>query len=203
MLKTYELTGRHFGWERLPKPASEREMLDYLLERALRSQGVVSIDSVCYRDPQRKPAMRRLLETKVRRKELLPVVLDGVVKPQFWVRPETLEAADAATDLAEGMVHILSPFDPVIHHRERLKLFFGYEHRFEAYVPKAKRVFGYFAQPVLVGDEIVAVIDLKTDRERGKLLLQQWTWIAGRARRLHKQRIEDALHRFERFQLAR
>jgi uncharacterized protein YcaQ len=64
-------------------------------------------------------------------------------------------------------------------------------------------VFGYFAQPVLVGDEIVAVIDLKTDRERGKLLLQQWTWIAKRARRIHKQRIEDALHRFERFQLAR
>jgi uncharacterized protein YcaQ len=202
MLKTYELTGRHFGWERLPKPASEREMLDYLLERALRAQGIVSIDSVCYQDARRKPAMRRLLETKVRRNELVPVVLDGAVKPQFWVRPETLEA-DAVTGPAEGMVHILSPFDPIIHYRERLKLFFGYEHRFEAYVPKAKRVFGYFAQPVLVGDEIVAVIDLKTDRERGKLLLKQWTWIARRARRSHKQRIEEELHRFERFQLAR
>ena len=38
-------------------------------------------------------------------------------------------------------------------------------------------MFGYFAQPVLVGDEIVAVLDLKTDRERGKLLIQKWTWL--------------------------
>ena len=50
--------------------------------------------------------------------------------------------------------------------RKRLAAFFDYEHRFEAYVPKEKRTFGYFAQPVLVGDEIVAVLDLKTDRER-------------------------------------
>ena len=40
-------------------------------------------------------------------------------------------------------------------------------------------MFGYFALPVLVGDEIVAAIDLKTDREQGKLLVQQWTWIGG------------------------
>jgi hypothetical protein len=65
-----------------------------------------------------------------------------------------------------------------------------------------KRRFGYFALPVLVDDEIVAVIDLKTDREREKLLMQQWTWISNRLRRARKQRIEDALHRFERFQLA-
>ena len=55
---------------------------------------------------------------------------------------------------------------------------------------------------VLVGDEIVAAIDLKTDREQQKLLVQQWTWI-GRQRKSHKRLIEQALHRFERFQLAR
>ena len=74
-------------------------------------------------------------------------------------------------------MHILSPFDPLIIQRKRLKLFFDYDHRFEAYVPKEKRVFGYFALPVLVGDEIVAALDLKTDRARGKLLVQKWTWV--------------------------
>ena len=63
-------------------------------------------------------------------------------------------------------MHILSPFDPLVIQRKRLQLFFDYEHRFEAYVPKEKRVFGYFALPVLVGDEIVAAIDLKTDRQQ-------------------------------------
>jgi uncharacterized protein YcaQ len=100
-------------------------------------------------------------------------------------------------------VHILSPFDPLVLQRKRLQLFFGYEHRFEAYVPKPKRVYGYFALPVLVGDEIVAAIDLKTDREQEKLLVQQWTWMGDKSRRAHKRLIEDALHRFERFQLAR
>ena len=74
-------------------------------------------------------------------------------------------------------MHILSPFDPLVHQRKRLQLFFDYEHRFEAYVPKAKRLFGYFALPVLVGEEIVAAIDLKTDRERQKLMMQKWTWV--------------------------
>jgi hypothetical protein len=45
------------------------------------------------------------------------------------------------------------------------------------------------------------VLDLKTDRARRKLLVQQWTWISRNARRLRKARIEEALHRFERFQL--
>jgi uncharacterized protein YcaQ len=200
MLKTYELMNRHFGWDRLPRAASEREILNYLLDRALRSQGVVSLDSVCYLDPRRKPAMRRLIETRMRRKELLPVALEGAGKLQHWLRPKAL---DAPADAAEEMVHILSPFDPLISQRKRLHLFFEYEHRFEAYVPKEKRRFGYFALPVLVEDEIVALVDLKTDRERQKLLLQQWTWLGKRSRRAHKKRIEDALHRFERFQLAR
>jgi uncharacterized protein YcaQ len=70
-------------------------------------------------------------------------------------------------------------------------------------VPKEKRKFGYFAQPVLVGDDIVAVLDLKTDRERQKLLIQKWTWIAKGERARRRKQIEEALHRFERFQLAR
>jgi uncharacterized protein YcaQ len=55
---------------------------------------------------------------------------------------------------------------------------------------------------VLIGDEIVAVLDLKADRLRRRVLVQQWTWIGKNARRLRKARIEEALHRFERFQLA-
>lgn len=49
----------------------------------------------------------------------------------------------------------------------------------------------------LVGDEIVAIIDLKTDREQQKLLMQQWTWISHRSRRLRKQEVEESLERFE------
>jgi uncharacterized protein YcaQ len=198
MLKTYELTHRHFGWERPPRPASEGELLSYLLDRALRAQGLVSLDSVCYLDAKRKPAIRRLIETRLRRKELVAVEIEGAGKMQHWAQPEAL---DATFDAAGEMVHILSPFDPLINQRKRLHLFFDYEHRFEAYVPKEKRLFGYFALPVLVGDEIVASVDLKADRAKRELQIRKWTWIGRGSPRSHKRRIEEELHRFERFQL--
>jgi uncharacterized protein YcaQ len=191
---------RHFGWEKAPRSASEREVVEYKLDRALRSQGLVSLDSACYMDAARKPAMRRLIDRRIRRGELVPVTLDDVAKAEHWARPELLESPLAPLD---ERVHIFSPFDPLILQRRRLKLLFDYEHIFEAYVPKSKRRFGYFTLPVLVGDEIAAAIDLKTDRERQKLLLQQWTWLSKHSRRRFKQQIEEELHRFERFQLAR
>jgi len=200
MLKTYELTKRHFGWDRLPRAASEQETLNYLLDRALRSQGIVSLDSVCYLDAARKPAIRKVIESRVRRKELVPVDVEGSQKWLHWGRPETLVERWACS---ADQTHILSPFDPLINQRKRLQLFFEYEHRFEAYVPKEKRLFGYFVCPVLVGDRIVAGLDLKTDRERQKLLVQKWTWLEKDSARAHKEKIEDALHRFERFQLTR
>src|SRR5262249_32370752 len=77
MLKTYELTTRHFGWERLPAAASESERNAYLLDRALRAQGVVSLDSICHLDAPRKAAIRKLIGQRVRRGALVPVALDG------------------------------------------------------------------------------------------------------------------------------
>lgn len=203
MLKTYELMARHFGWDRPPKPASARDMSAYLLDRALRAQGVVSLDSICHLDAPSKPSVRRSIEARVRRRELVPVALEGAGKQEHWARPEVLQHPGAA---AAELTHILSPFDPLIIQRKRTELIFGYGHRFEAYVPKEKRVFGYFALPVLVGDEIVAALDLKTDRMNRKLLVQKWSWVGEGARRGArkelKRRIEEELHRFERFQLA-
>jgi uncharacterized protein YcaQ len=100
------------------------------------------------------------------------------------------------------LVHILSPFDPLIIQRKRLRLFFGYDHRFEAYVPKEKRVLGYFALPVLIGDKIVAAIDLKADRTNRTLIIRKWTWLNGTSRSLQTT-VDEALHRFEKFQFAR
>ncbi|MHA6732313.1 winged helix-turn-helix domain-containing protein [Devosia sp. A369] len=197
MLKTYDLTARHFGWSKVPKPATERQVTAYLLDRALRSQGIVSLDSICHLDAPRKPAMKDLIESRVRRKLLVPLTIAGNDKVQHWASPETL---DAAAGEPPNLVHILSPFDPLIIQRKRLKLFFDYDHLFEAYLPAAKRQLGYFALPVLLGDRIVAAFDLKTDRGKGKLLIQQASWfedvgVEGKAA------IDAALGRFEAFQL--
>ncbi|WP_439373693.1 winged helix-turn-helix domain-containing protein [Bradyrhizobium sp. DASA03120] len=204
MLKTYDLMMRHFGWDKLPKPASNKDITAYLLDRALRSQGVVSLDSTCHLDAPRKTAVAGLIAARVRRGELVPVAIEGAGKQEHWAQPAVLEAGGERPP--PDLVHILSPFDPLIIQRKRTNLIFGYNHLFEAYVPKAKRKLGYFALPVLVGEEIVAALDLKTDRQARKLLIQKWTWVGqGRktaGRKELKRVIEDELDRFERFQLA-
>src|SRR5437868_4961902 len=91
MLKTYELMTRHFGWDKPPKPASATETTAYLLDRALRAQGLVSLDSICHLDAPSKAAVRRLIEARVRRGELVPVALEGAGKQEHWVRPDILE----------------------------------------------------------------------------------------------------------------
>lgn len=202
MLKTYELTNRHFGWESPPPAATPAEIAAYKLDRAVRAQGVVSLDSICHLDAPTKEAVRRRIEAKARRGQLVPVALEGAGRQEHWAAPEALEAATGREDDAGPLIHILSPFDPLIIQRRRLKLIFGYEHRFEAYVPKEKRVMGYFALPVLAGDRIVAAIDLKTDRAAGRLLIRQWTWTDGEAPAALKAAIDAELHRFERFQLS-
>jgi uncharacterized protein YcaQ len=72
--------------------------------------------------------MGRLIEPRVRNRESVPSSWRG--KLEHWARPEAL---DASFDPNEELVHIPSPFEPLVHQRERLRLFFDYEHRFEAY----------------------------------------------------------------------
>ena len=196
MVKTYDLMHRHFGWDKAPRPATDRQVATYKLDRALRSQGLVSLDSICHLDAPSKKAVRELIESRVRRRLLVPVTIEGQDRSQHWAEPDVLEATGAE---APGLVHVLSPFDPLIIQRKRLKLFFDFDYLFEAYVPADKRRLGYFALPVLLGDTIVAAIDIKADRVAGKLMIQKWTTIEERGHEGNVA-IAEALDRFARFQ---
>jgi uncharacterized protein YcaQ len=196
MVKTYDLMARHFG--AVPRAATARQIIAYKLDRALRSQGVVSLDSICHLDAPSKKAVHALIESRVRRRLLLPITIAGAEKIAHWAEPATLERA---ADEPPTLVHVLSPFDPLIIQRKRLKLLFDYEHLFEAYLPAARRQLGYFALPILMGDRIVAAFDLKTDRTAKKLLIQKSTWFADVGAE-GRQAVDAALDRFERFQLA-
>ena len=88
---------------------------------------------------------------------LVPVGVEGWNAPA-WADPNALRA------LSDGLprthrTSMLSPFDSLIWGRERTERIFGMAHRLEAYVPAPKRVFGYFAMPVLSGGRIVARVD--------------------------------------------
>jgi hypothetical protein len=72
---------------------------------------------------------------------------------------------------------LLPPFDPIRRgHRSRLSRLFAFDHRIEVYVPGPKRRYGYYVFPVLLGDQLVARVDLKADRKNSTLLvLGAWT----------------------------
>ncbi|MFJ8127941.1 winged helix-turn-helix domain-containing protein [Streptomyces hydrogenans] len=85
---------------------------------------------------------------------LVPVTVEGWGKPA-WADP----AALAAEPRGRHRTTLLSPFDSLIWERARTERIFGFTHRLEAYVPKPKRVHGYFAMPVLAGGRLVGRVD--------------------------------------------
>ncbi len=197
MLKKYDLTDRHFGWRAKPKPVHATEYTNYIIERALKSQGIISLDSVCYLDSKQKKPVSELIEAQLQSGELIEVSIEGSDKIKLWGRPETIQQNYSTSELT----HILSPFDPLIIQRKRLNLFFDYNHIFEAYVPKIKRKYGYFTLPVLIENKIAAILDLKTDRQNKKIIINNWLWLEKNKSRENKKAIETELHRFEKFQL--
>ncbi|MHC5908201.1 winged helix-turn-helix domain-containing protein [Streptomyces sp. S6] len=97
---------------------------------------------------------------------LIPVTVDGWSKPA-WADPKALETAPRG----RHRTTLLSPFDSLIWERARTERVFGFTHRLEAYVPKPKRIHGYFAMPVLAGGKLVGRVD--PARESGTLVAKQ------------------------------
>ncbi|TVL89101.1 winged helix-turn-helix domain-containing protein [Streptomyces sp. SAJ15] len=88
---------------------------------------------------------------------LVPVEVEGWGKPA-WADPEALEA-ESAKPGGRHRTTLLSPFDSLIWDRARTERIFGFSHRLEAYVPKPKRVYGYFAMPLLSGGRLLGRVD--------------------------------------------
>ncbi|MDQ0910113.1 uncharacterized protein YcaQ [Streptomyces canus] len=99
---------------------------------------------------------------------LVPVTVEGWGKPA-WADPAALETPPRG----RHRTTLLSPFDSLIWERARTERIFGFTHRLEAYVPKPKRVYGYFAMPVLAGGRLVGRVD--PAREGSTLVARQVT----------------------------
>jgi uncharacterized protein YcaQ len=91
----------------------------------------------------------------------------------------TKKGWEAHRDVADApvpeRVTFLSPFDRLIHDRDRAEALFDFHYRLEMYVPKAKREYGYYVLPILVGDRLVGRIEPRLDRTTGELdVLGSW-----------------------------
>jgi len=118
--------------------------------------------------------------------------VDGEVRPAFALAD--WETRLARLPEAPDRTRLLCPFDPILRDRTRALRRFGFDYRFEAFVPEPKRQYGYFVMPILEGDRLVGRLDPKLHRDRGLLEIKGLWWEAGvRATKARRRGLDEAL----------
>ncbi len=136
------------------------EYAAYLFDTTLRAHGIFTWKQLLHLKTGKplRDTMRKILDERI--EAGVVKALGNASTPIVYVDIKALEQ----TAVIDDAVKVLSPFDNVVIHRDRLSTLFGFDYRIECYVSAPKRVYGYFCLPILYGDKFIARIDCKAHR---------------------------------------
>ncbi len=162
----YELTSRVIPEQLLALEIGESDAVRALVERSAGALGVAT-------EPDLRDYFR--LTPRQCRTAIVELLAEGVLQPvsvRGWSAP-AYRHRDARTPRTIRSASLISPFDSLVFYRPRTERLFDFRYRLEIYTPAAKRVHGYYVYPFLLGDQLVARVDLKSDRQASTL------WVLG------------------------
>jgi len=172
--RSYDLPERVIPSDLLGREVERIDAFEVLLLRALEGFGWATTTTLGQTWRLRNAradidgALRRLTE----RGAIVPCKLVGRARPvSGWIQHADLELAEqlATARPRRDRGVLLSPFDPLLWDRDRVRLLFDFDHICEIFVPAPKRRWGYYCLPVLAGDRLVARADLKAHRRAGRV----------------------------------
>lgn len=146
------------------KTPTEREARSELLLLAAKSLGIATASDLLDYHRQRPGAAKPVLAELVQRGELEQVRVEGW-RDVAYMLPGVTRPRSVNTRA------LVSPFDSLVWCRPRIERLWDFHYRIEIYTPEQKRVYGYYVLPFVLGDRIVARVDLKADRQAGVLLV--------------------------------
>jgi uncharacterized protein len=197
--KVFDLTERVLPPGTDSRTPTPHEQAAWYVDRALDAWGLAARDEMAYLRKEYVAHIDAVLRQREEDGSLIRVTVEGVAKTAYWVRPADLERIDAGK-AQDRTLRIVSPFDPFLIHRKRMRRLFGFDFAIECYLPTAKRTFGYFALPLLQGTDFVGLLDAKADRSAGRLIVQNLRYDGPAKRRAPFDRsLNKALDAFARF----
>jgi uncharacterized protein len=194
----YDLVERLFRADLLEERRTERESYRHKLLSRYRGHGLLGASGGSelwygtgyvgpHPDHPGRPTRTELREELIERGDIVPVRVPGVRGDRYLLTPELPILAQAEREVAEGAqpggeepgVTFLAPLDPLAWDRDLLRSLFGFDYRWEVYVPEAKRRWGYYVLPLLFGDRLVARIEPRIDRRERTVRVLRLHWEEG------------------------
>jgi uncharacterized protein YcaQ len=177
--KVYDLASRVMPeGHAAPRPTGA-EHLEWACRSAIERLGTASPDEIAgfWRAVSLEEA-RAWCAGAAERGEIVPVRIETAdgSKPRASYAVPDWEARAAVLPAAPPRIRLLSPFDPILRDRKRCLRLFGFDYRFEAFVPGEHRQHGYYVLPILEGDRLIGRLDPKVHRDQGLLEVKGLWW---------------------------